>query len=43
MSMKELKGKPAISFNRCDINGQTVFLDNYKGNWLLMVFHCHLG
>jgi peroxiredoxin len=41
--MKDFKGKPAIPFNRCDSNGHTIHLGSYKGNWLLMVFHRHLG
>jgi len=41
--MKDFKGKRAISFNLSDSNGHAVLLDNYKGSWLLMVFHRHLG
>lgn len=41
--MNDLKGKRAIPFNLTDSNGHTTFLDNYKGSWLLMVFHRHLG
>ncbi len=41
--MIDLKGKPAIPFKRLDSNGHTILLDSYKGHWLLMVFHRHLG
>jgi len=41
--MKDFEGKPAIPFKRCDSNGQTIRLESYKENWLLMVFHRHLG
>ncbi len=41
--MTDLKGELAIPFKRCDSNGRTILLDSYKGNWLLMVFHRHLG
>jgi len=41
--MKDFEGKLAIPFSFCDINGHTIRLDNYQGNWLLMVFHRHLG
>jgi len=42
-TMKDLTGKPAIPFNLRDSEGHTHHLENYKGNWLLMVFHRHLG
>ncbi len=41
--MKDIKGQPAIPFSHRDINGNTILLDSYKGKWLLMVFHRHLG
>ena len=41
--MKDFKGKRAIPFNLSDSNGHAILLDNYKGSWLLMVFHRHLG
>ena len=41
--MNNFKGKLAIPFKLHDSNGQTRHLDNYKGSWLLMVFHRHLG
>jgi peroxiredoxin len=42
-TMKDLTGKPAVPFNLRDSEGHTHHLENYKGNWLLMVFHRHLG
>ena len=41
--MKNLKGKNAIYFNRLDSSGKTITLEDNKGNWLLMIFHRHLG
>jgi hypothetical protein len=41
--MKNFEGQRAIPFNSCDVDGNTIRLDNYQGNWLLMVFHRHLG
>jgi len=41
--MKNLEGKPAIFFSLYDVNGHTIRLDTYRGSWLLMVFHRHLG
>ena len=41
--MHNLKGKPAVPFKLNDSNGHTRHLDHYKGSWLLMVFHRHLG
>jgi mercuric ion transport protein len=38
-----LKGQPAVPFKLLDSRGKTRHLDNYKGSWLLMVFHRHLG
>ena len=41
--MSNLKGKLAVPFKLHDSRGQIRVLDNYKGSWLLMVFHRHLG
>ena len=41
--MKSFEGQPAIPFKLCDSNEQTIILDSYKGGWLLLVFHRHLG
>lgn len=41
--MKNLTGKPAIPFSLRDCNGTVHHLHDYNGNWLLLVFHRHLG
>lgn len=41
--MKDLTGKPALSFNLPDSTGVMHQLADFRGNWLLMVFHRHLG
>lgn len=41
--MEDLTGKPAIHFSLQDSEGHGHRLENYRGNWLLMVFHRHLG
>jgi peroxiredoxin len=41
--MRNLSGQPAIPFALSDSNGQVHSLDGYRGSWLLMVFHRHLG
>jgi peroxiredoxin len=41
--MDDLTGKPAIPFRLRDSIGQNHRLEEYRGNWLLMVFHRHLG
>lgn len=38
-----LVGKPAIPFRLADSDGRTHVLEEYRGSWLLMVFHRHLG
>ena len=40
---ENFEGKQAVGFNFLDINGHIIRLGNYQGNWLLMVFHRHLG
>lgn len=41
--MANLTGKPATPFSLLDSEGNRHHLENYKGHWLLMVFHRHLG
>jgi len=41
--MSDLIGKPAISFRLRDSNGRIHTIEEYRGSWLLMVFHRHLG
>jgi peroxiredoxin len=41
--MRKYIGNPAVPFKRLDADGRTILLDDYKGTWLLMVFHRHLG
>jgi len=43
VSMRSLVGQPAVTFNLSDAEGRTHRLDDYRGAWLLMVFHRHLG
>lgn len=38
-----LVNQPAIPFQLQDASGQGHRLEDYKGSWLLMVFHRHLG
>ncbi len=41
--MKEMTGQTAVPFNLVDNEGKQHQLEDYKGSWLLMVFHRHLG
>lgn len=41
--MGDLTGKPAVPFHLPDSNGRPHRLEDYRGGWLLMVFHRHLG
>jgi peroxiredoxin len=41
--MGTLTGKPALPFLLNDSNGQPHRLEDYRGHWLLLVFHRHLG
>jgi len=41
--MNALTGQPAIPFNLTDSEGKHHRLEDYKGSWLLLVFHRHLG
>jgi peroxiredoxin len=36
-------GRPAIPFELLDAEGRTHRLSEYRGHWLLLVFHRHLG
>ncbi|MCE5336173.1 MAG: peroxiredoxin family protein [Desulfobacteraceae bacterium] len=38
-----LVGSSAIGFNLPDFEGNAHRLEDYRGSWLLMVFHRHLG
>ncbi len=39
----DLTGKPAAPFELRDSKGRIHRLETYRGRWLLMVFHRHLG
>lgn len=41
--MKNLTSSPAFSFNLPDTNGEFHQLADFRGSWLLMMFHRHLG
>jgi len=41
--MTDLTGKPAKNFAIKDSNGILHTLEEFRGSWLLMVFHRHLG
>ena len=41
--MNNLTGMPAIPFRLRDSAGHSHGLLEYRGRWLLMVFHRHLG
>jgi hypothetical protein len=41
--MNTLSGKPALPFALSDSSGRLHTLEEYRGSWLLMVFHRHLG
>jgi peroxiredoxin len=38
-----LVGRPGIPFELQDTDGRTHRLSDYRGCWLLLVFHRHLG
>jgi len=42
-SVIDLTGMPAVPFVLRDSEGRIHRLETYRGNWLLMVFHRHLG
>jgi peroxiredoxin len=39
----DLTGKSAIPFSLPDDKGSLHRLDDYRGQWLLLIFHRHLG
>ena len=41
--MPDLTGQPAIPFTLNDSAGQPHRLADYRGRWLLLVYHRHLG
>ncbi|MGE3177462.1 MAG: redoxin domain-containing protein [Vicinamibacterales bacterium] len=36
-------GQPAAEFSLRDSDGRPHRLEDYRGHWLLLVFHRHLG
>jgi hypothetical protein len=42
-AMNNLTGKTAVPFSLHDSINHIHSLDDYRGSWLLMVFHRHLG
>jgi peroxiredoxin len=43
ITSKDWMGRPAASFTLPDAAGRDHRLEDYKGHWLLLVFHRHLG
>jgi hypothetical protein len=43
MEIQDLTGKSAVPFRLRGIDGRIHTLEEYRGGWLLMVFHRHLG
>ena len=41
--MTDLTGKSAVPFELRDSTGRIHRLETYRGKWLLLVFHRHLG
>jgi peroxiredoxin len=41
--MKNLAGQPAVPFSLNDTAGHAHCLEEYRGSWLLLMFHRHLG
>ncbi|MEK6237348.1 MAG: peroxiredoxin family protein [Planctomycetales bacterium] len=41
--MSALEGKAARPFEMQDAEGRVHRLEDYRGSWLLLVFHRHLG
>lgn len=41
--MNTFTEKPAVPFKLVDSEGKRHCLEDYKGKWLLLVFHRHLG
>ena len=40
--MTRLVGRPAVPFALPDADGREHCLEDYRGRWLLLVFHRHL-
>lgn len=36
-------GRPAVDFELSDASGRSHHLSDFRGRWLLLVFHRHLG
>jgi peroxiredoxin len=43
MSLGNRTGEKAFAFTLKDEDGRETRLDDFKGSWLLMVFHRHLA
>jgi peroxiredoxin len=43
LSLGNRTGERAMPFTLKDENGGEIRLDDFKGSWLLMVFHRHLA
>lgn len=43
MSISNRTGEKALVFTLNDEDGREAGLDDFKGSWLLMVFHRHLA
>jgi peroxiredoxin len=41
--VKDRTGTRAVAFELVDTCGTTHTLERYRGRWLLLVFHRHLG
>lgn len=41
--MANMEGSPAVDFELQDFEGKTHRLADFKGKWLLLAFHRHLG
>lgn len=41
--MQDLTGKPAVPFCLHDSSGRERSLEEFRGHWLLLMFHRHLG
>jgi peroxiredoxin len=43
MPLGNRTGEKALAFTLSDENGGEIRLEDFKGSWLLMVFHRHLA
>ena len=41
--MESQVGSPAVAFALADTAGTVYSVEQFRGRWLLMVFHRHLG